>query len=140
MSRVADNHDWPEVHGALCNQQEPELITGSIKREFLVGEWPLDRTRKTRKISQKAIDKVAASIREYGWRQPIVATRGGWLPFSCGLRRRRSDEWMNRPDVSARFAAIESLILSGHPDLDGLCLALADWGAELRLIQRETNG
>jgi hypothetical protein len=25
-------------------------------------------------------------------------------------------------------------IRSGHPDLQGLCLALADWSAELRLI------
>ncbi len=24
----------------------------------------------------------------------------------------------------------------GHPDLQGLCLALADWSAELRLIER----
>jgi hypothetical protein len=33
------------------------------------------------------------------------------------------------------IAAIEAQILAGHPDLDGLCLALADWSGELRLLQ-----
>jgi hypothetical protein len=38
--------------------------------------WPIDRPRpygkNPRKITQKAIDKVAASIREFGFRQPLV--------------------------------------------------------------------
>jgi hypothetical protein len=34
-------------------------------------------------------------------------------------------------------AEIEALILSGHPDLHGLCLALSDWSAELRILQDE---
>jgi hypothetical protein len=32
---------------------------------------------------------------------------------------------------------IELHILSGHSDLQGLCLALSDWNAELRLIEKE---
>jgi hypothetical protein len=32
------------------------------------------------------------------------------------------------------IAAIEVQILAGHPDVAGLCLALADWSAELRLL------
>src|SRR5580698_4261921 len=39
------------------------------------------------------------------------------------------------------IANIEALILAGHPDLPGLCLALADWSMELRIIEaseRET--
>ena len=35
------------------------------------------------------------------------------------------------------MAAIEAQIRGGHPDLQGLCLALADWAAELRIIERE---
>jgi hypothetical protein len=35
------------------------------------------------------------------------------------------------------IAEIESLIVLGHPDLDGLCLALSDWWAELRILQNE---
>ena len=38
--------------------------------------WPIDKlipyASNARKIPQAAIDKVAASIREFGWRQPIV--------------------------------------------------------------------
>jgi hypothetical protein len=31
----------------------------------------------------------------------------------------------------------EGALRSGHPDVQGLCLALADWSAELRIILEE---
>ena len=34
---------------------------------------------------------------------------------------------------------MEAQIRSGHPDLDGLCLALADWSGELKLLEREAE-
>ena len=34
------------------------------------------------------------------------------------------------------IAMIEALIRAGHPDVQGLCLALSDWWAELRLIEQ----
>ena len=34
------------------------------------------------------------------------------------------------------IAAIEAQIRAGHPDLPGLCLALSDWSAELRLLEK----
>ena len=37
------------------------------------------------------------------------------------------------------IAAIEAEILAGNPDLPGLCLALSDWHAELRILQREAG-
>ncbi|HLN00867.1 MAG TPA: hypothetical protein VK335_16380 [Bryobacteraceae bacterium] len=37
------------------------------------------------------------------------------------------------------MAEIEALLLAGHPDIQGLCLALADWSAELRLIENYKN-
>src|ERR1700682_2104242 len=43
--------------------------------------WPIDRpvpyARNPRKIPQSAIDKVAASIQAFGWRQPIVVDAAG---------------------------------------------------------------
>ena len=52
--------------------------------------------RNARKIPQQAIDKVAASIQEFGWRQPVVVDGEGvivcfsWfsilLVYSLGLR------------------------------------------------------
>ena len=35
------------------------------------------------------------------------------------------------------IAQVEKLILAGHPDLQGLCLALSDWSAELRILQEQ---
>jgi hypothetical protein len=35
------------------------------------------------------------------------------------------------------IAAIEAEIRGGNPDLSGLCLALSDWSAELRILQDE---
>ena len=35
------------------------------------------------------------------------------------------------------IAAIETEIVAGNPDLPGLCLALSDWSAELRILQDE---
>ena len=44
--------------------------------EMKIEEWSIDRpipyARNARQIPQSAIDKVAASIHEFGWRQPIV--------------------------------------------------------------------
>ena len=37
------------------------------------------------------------------------------------------------------IAAIEAEIRAGNPDLPGLCLALSDWSAELRILQDEVR-
>jgi len=43
---------------------------------------------------------------------------------------------MNRA-CRQEIAEIEAQLLAGHPDVQGLCLALADWSTELRLINAE---
>jgi len=35
------------------------------------------------------------------------------------------------------IAVIEEQLRAGHPDVHGLCLALADWSEELRIIEAE---
>jgi hypothetical protein len=35
------------------------------------------------------------------------------------------------------IAAIEEQLRAGHPDVHGLCQALADWSEELRIIEAE---
>ena len=35
------------------------------------------------------------------------------------------------------IAAIEADLLAGHPDVQGLCWALSDWSAELRILEDE---
>ena len=44
---------------------------------------------------------------------------------------------VDRKRCSREIADIEALIRGGHPDLDGLCLALSDWWAEVRLLEAE---
>lgn len=33
------------------------------------------------------------------------------------------------------IAAIKKELLAGNPDVEGLCLALSDWSAELRILE-----
>ena len=48
---------------------------------FNIEWWDIDKVipyaKNARKIRQSAIDKVAASIQEFGWRQPIVVDAKG---------------------------------------------------------------
>lgn len=37
----------------------------------------------------------------------------------------------------AEIAEAERLLRAGHPDVEGLCLMLSDWSAELRILQAE---
>lgn len=47
--------------------------------EMLIESWPIDRpieyVRNARKITPAAVDKVAPSIQEFGFRQPVVVDR-----------------------------------------------------------------
>jgi DNA modification methylase len=56
----------------------PVKKKGSV---FSVIEWPLKRIKpyagNPRKRSKHAVEKVASSIREFGWRQPIVVDEAG---------------------------------------------------------------
>ena len=46
-----------------------------------IESWPIERpipyARNARKIPQQAVDKVAASIKEFGFRQPIIVDKQG---------------------------------------------------------------
>ena len=35
------------------------------------------------------------------------------------------------------IAVIEAELLAGNPDVEGLCLALSDWSAELSILEAE---
>src|SRR5271154_5110604 len=56
---------------------KPKTIAGCLRSSNLLIEvWPIDRPKdypkNARKWSSQAVEKVASSIREYGWRQPVV--------------------------------------------------------------------
>lgn len=47
-------------------------------------------------------------------------------------------EWRREIERCRReIAEIEGLLRRGHPDVEGLCQALSDWSAELRLLKQE---
>lgn len=53
----------------------------SSKEPLHDGMWPIEKVipypKNARKRSDRAVDKVAASIKEFGWQQPIVVDRKG---------------------------------------------------------------
>jgi DNA modification methylase len=57
--------------------------------DLLVCSWPIEKVisypRNSRKIPERAVEKVAASIREFGWRVPIVVDKDGVI--ICGHTR-----------------------------------------------------
>src|ERR1039458_1736165 len=57
--------------------------------DLLVSAWPIEKVipyaRNSRKISERAIDKVAASIKEFCFRVPIVVDKNGVI--ICGHTR-----------------------------------------------------
>jgi ParB-like chromosome segregation protein Spo0J len=66
-----------------------------------IASWPTDRpipyARNARKISQAAVDKVASSIKEFGWRQPIVVDGEGVV--IAGHTRLLATKKLSLPEV-----------------------------------------
>jgi hypothetical protein len=52
------------------------------------------------------------------------------LPESAGRQRQ-----IER--CRAEIAEAQQLLRAGHPDVEGLCLMLSDWSAELRILEEE---
>jgi hypothetical protein len=47
-------------------------------------------------------------------------------------------QWRRDVDLCrAEIATAETLLRAGHPDIEGVCMALADWSAELRILEGE---
>src|SRR5947209_19681248 len=68
--------------------------------------WSLDRiipyARNARKIPVAAVDKVAASIHEFGWRQPIVVDGKGVI--ICGHTRLLAAQKLGLPEAPVHVA------------------------------------
>ena len=59
------------------------------------------------------------------------------------LTQSQGSEKAMRPEIErcrSEIAGIEAQLRSSHRDLQGLVLALIDWPAELRMLQREAAG
>jgi hypothetical protein len=47
--------------------------------------------------------------------------------------------WPEIERCRREISSIEALLRSGHPEVPGLCRALKDWNAELRLLESEAR-
>src|SRR5271169_559398 len=74
--------------------------------DLKVSMWPIDRpipyARNSRKIPERAIDKVAASIQEYGWQQCIVVDKEGVI--ICGHCRLLAAKKLGLQEVPVHVA------------------------------------
>ena len=70
----------------------------AVTPQFAVEMWPIDRPQdypnNARKWTDKAVAKVAVSIREFGWRQPVVVDSQGVIVI--GHLRRGQEHWTQR--------------------------------------------
>lgn len=74
---------------------------------MIIEWWPVDKptdyARNARKITEKAVDKVAASLKEFGWKQVIVVDKEGVIV--CGHVRRRAARKLGMTTVPVLVAA-----------------------------------
>src|ERR1700691_1943277 len=74
--------------------------------DLKVCTWPIDRpipyARNSRKIPERAVDKVAASINEFGWRVPIVVDKDGVI--ICGHTRLLAAKKLGLAEVPVHVA------------------------------------
>jgi ParB-like chromosome segregation protein Spo0J len=82
------------------------METPAVTGGFPVEMWPLDKIipypNNARKITQQAIDKVAASLTEFGWRQPIVVDKDGVIVV--GHARHFAARFLNLKDAPVHVA------------------------------------
>jgi DNA modification methylase len=73
---------------------------------MLIEVWPIDRPKdypkNARKWSAQAVAKVASSIREYGWRQPVVVDANGVIVI--GHLRRAAGKFLGLSEVPVHVA------------------------------------
>jgi len=63
-----------------------------------------------------------------------------WFNLAALRGSEEAKNWraqISREMAPSQIAEAQRLLLAGHPDVAGLCLALADWSAELRILEAD---
>jgi len=99
-----------------------------------VSWWPIDKpipySRNSRKIPERAIDKVAASIKEFGWRQAIVVDKGGVI--ICGHTRLLAAKKLGLKQVPVHVADnLTPAQVKAYRLMDNRSHEETDWDLEL---------
>ena len=102
--------------------------------ELCVSAWPIDKVipfaRNARKIPASAVDKVAASIKEFGWRQPIVVDREAVI--ICGHTRLLAARKLGLEQVPVHVAEnLSPAQVRAYRLMDNRSHEETDWDLEL---------
>jgi len=102
--------------------------------DLKVCAWPIARpipyARNSRKISERAVDKVAASIKEFGWRVPIVVDKDGVVV--CGHTRLLAAKKLGLHEVPVHVADnLTPAQVKAYRLMDNRSHEEAEWDIEL---------
>jgi len=102
--------------------------------------WPIDKpipyARNARKISEAAVAKVAASIKEFGWRQPIVVDKEGVIV--AGHTRLLAARKLGLTMVPVHVAAnLTPAQIKAYRLMDNRSHEEAEWDSELLPLELE---
>ena len=110
--------------------------------DMLVETWPIDKpieyVRNARKITQAAVDKVAASIHEFGFRQPIVVDKDGVI--IVGHVRLRAAKKLGLVHVPVHVASnLTPAQVRAYRLMDNRSHEEVEWDIELLGAEHELN-
>ena len=96
--------------------------------------WPIDKVipyaRNSRKIPERAVDKVGASIREFGFRVPIVVDKDGVI--ICGHARQLAAKKLGLKRVPVHVADnLTPAQVKAYRLMDNRSHEETDWDLEL---------
>ena len=108
------------------------MIAGA--NSMIVVMWDIERVipyvRNSRKIPERAVDKVAASIKEFGWRVPIVVDKDGVI--ICGHTRLLAARKLGLKQVPVHVADnLTSAQVKAYRLMDNRSHEETDWDLEL---------
>ena len=99
--------------------------------------WDIDKPvpyiNNARKISQEAVDKVAASIKEFGWQQPIVVDKTNTI--IVGHTRLKAARKLGLKDVPVQVANLNEHQVKAYRLADNRTGEYTDWDEELLSIE-----
>src|SRR5687768_9907717 len=94
--------------------------------------WPIDRVKpydRNPRLNDAAVDAVAASLREFGWRQPIVVDRDGVIVV--GHTRWKAARKLGLPEVPVHLADLTPGQAKAYRLADNQTATIAEWDKEL---------
>src|SRR5271170_5307965 len=100
--------------------------------------WPIDRPKdypkNARKWSAQAVEKVASSIREYGWRQPVVVDANDVIVI--GHLRRAAGKFLGLTEIPVHVARdLTPAQIRGLRLADNRTNQEADWDEKLLALE-----